>query len=721
MRLKYLAFACFALFLLLPSALALSAPDVSSSNYPDSSKWYMPTEAIRFSWEEVENANTYYYFMDKVPDTEPSPDNDNAESTTGTSAEYKKGTDGEWYFHVRAAKGVNLGPTSHFKVLLDGTRPEIRTLSATSLEDGTIKIFWDEATDASSGIAYYRLHRDRFFDFDFLTAPKRYAPLVGTSHVDTNDMGQNLTFFYLMAAVDNAGNQSRISNRATATTMAFCDINVSLGIRLSDDQQKLLISVNADSNLFESTLSLLLPDGKRHTFFGNTVFDSFSEEFDLNSVDEGNIKLDLTARERLGDDCSQTKGFIYDVTLPSVEILLPSLNETISEIFTVKADAVDNGSFKSGIESVEFLVNAEGWESVGKMTSDGNNIYSLDWNTFNYNNGRYQLKAVVEDKAGNKAEDTSGAVVLNTLYQKGDAEAAIASAEEAKKEASDYISRLKTSNVISSSLNELFDAADSNLLKALEFFEQGGNQYTNSKNFADKAVAGFSSLVGSIGIKIHKTANYIYNQEQAHILLRASSLDPAKMQEAIDMIDIASPQRQLSVIKVSDNNFERFRVNIIVSFSFTPEYIEDNNLVSLRIIEFVPKEFAETASELFHKYKYSVLQEDPILEFELVAWQVAGGKIAYGLDRDFTEEEAMAFVDNQIVNKYVVPPVLLRDSPAVGGFALPALSLGFPELPVELLLGAGLVIVVVLAAAVAFVVLKKRKKQPKKADLSIFE
>lgn len=713
-----LAFSFLLLFSL--ATAALPAPTVRSTNYPDSSKWYTPALSIELVWDVVEEATSYYYIMDKNPSTAPEIGMENVQSTTAKTVKFKK-TDGAWYFHVRAAKGVNLGETAHFKVQLDGTNPDWPSgapLKAIPTKEGGVKLSWDTATDDLAGIDYYVLYRGAKFDFTIRDlGVRRYSPIAGTGYTDTNNMEQGVTFFYLVAAIDKAGNQSRLSNKASALTFAFCDINVSMNMSLSSDKNKLLVSVTADGNLYSSTLTLTMPDGAKTDFFTNTTFLAYNDEVDLAGKPQGVVKLDLSARERLGDDCSDSKEFTYDVTAPSVEIVAPKLNETVSEEVKVKATAVDNGDYKSGISSVTFFVKTEQWQSMGEMQPDSNGLYSIDWNTFNLDNGRYQLKVIAKDAVGNTVEQSSGAIVLNTKYQQGDANAAIAAAIESRKTAMQFVDSLKKQNVVSGMLDELIAAADGNLSKAKEAYAAGGNKYADAKDFAETAKGTFGSLESLLALVKSDAGSFVYNKEQVAILLNAAPLDKALINDAKQLIEAASPQRKLELVKVVESGRTYFRANIVITFSFSPDFLAQHDFNSLTIMEVVPKEFAANASDIYSAFEFTVLQADPILQFKVGKETITAGKLTYGLKRELSEADANALVSGNVVNKYVAPPILLSGeaSLAQGGFSIP-----FLQVPFELILGIVIAVVVIIAVAVAVLVLKKKKTQ-KKPDLSVFE
>ncbi len=721
---KFAALLCVSLLILSTNVLSLDAPVVSSPSHPDPDSWYKGN--VMMDWNAVDDATGYYFVKGQNPDTEPSLEDD---FTDLLSKRFAFGRDGTYYFHVRAVNGTTLGPVSHYKLQVDITRPswdEREILKATANSEGNIDLSWIEPTDNTSGVDHYRIHRSRFFDFTFREATKRYAPIYGTSYTDTNNMEENSTFFYLLVAIDKAGNQSSMSNRASATTSVFCNLSISLGAELSEDEQKLLVSITSDGNVFGATLTATLPDGTEHEFFaGKSNFSDYSGELDLTTVNEGVIKLDLDARERLGDDCSQDIEFIYDVTDPTGEIISPELNETISEEVTAEVKAFDNGGYKSGISSVEFFVRTDDWESLGEMSAGEGNVYSIDWNTFNYSNGRHQLKVVVKDLAGNTVEASGGAILLNTLYQEGDANSAISQAAEAGEAAIDFINSLKKRNILSDSLSARLTEADSNLSRAEELYDEGGNAYTDSRQFAFKAKDLFESIEDILVIEDYGSSEFVYNAEQVSILLNASSLDHALVQNAITTIKAASPLRSLELVKVSDENTITFRASIVVRFTFPLQFLLDNNVESAKLIEFVPKEFASDASDLFSFYEFEVTQADPIIEFSLDRNGISSGEVSYGLNRDLTQEEADALTANNVVNKYPVPPVFLSGTSATppSGFDILGLDLaGLGSLQDIAVIAVGIIVVLVIIVLAVFVFIQYRKKKPSQTrDLSVFK
>jgi len=94
-----------------------------------------------------------------------------------------------------------------------------------------------------------------------------------------------------------------------------------------------------------------------------------------------------------------------DLTPPTVVFLSPAENALISSTATIEATATDNFN----IAKVEFYLNNE---LLGQTTSSP---YKLDFNTTIYPNGKYSLKAVAYDEAGNQSQTVVVVEVANNV------------------------------------------------------------------------------------------------------------------------------------------------------------------------------------------------------------------------------------------------------------------------------------------------------------------
>lgn len=169
-------------------------PVVNSTSHPDPSKWYS-NRNVTFTWGGGNGA--YNWVFDQDPDTlPPTTSKGGAETTTISGV-----ADGVWYFHVRAAKGGVWGPTSTFKVQIDGTPPGSFSLSFdpdNAKDPAALPLISFDAPDTPSGIDHYEVQLD---DAAWVSTVSPYqVPLVkaGAHHVNVR-------------AIDRAGNVTTAS------------------------------------------------------------------------------------------------------------------------------------------------------------------------------------------------------------------------------------------------------------------------------------------------------------------------------------------------------------------------------------------------------------------------------------------------------------------------------------------------------------------------------
>lgn len=165
---------------------------VFSPTHPNSTRWYQQRD-IRFTWLAVGDA-TYYYVFDSNATTTPLR---TASSTNASHTSVSATRDGTHYFHVRAQDpDGRVGPTSHFRALIDSTPPPSPVIQRSVVKTGTGQLirlrFVGE--DDMSGVQknfYLRFNKDMWFP----TAEQVYIPVVG---------GRGFTVS--VRVFDNAGN-----------------------------------------------------------------------------------------------------------------------------------------------------------------------------------------------------------------------------------------------------------------------------------------------------------------------------------------------------------------------------------------------------------------------------------------------------------------------------------------------------------------------------------
>ena len=696
---KALLFLSF--LLILPLSPALDAPVVTSGTHTEG-EW--GPSNTHFGWEPIEGAIRYCYSYNLDSGGE-APDEPCTEYTSLNLP--GKITGGDYYFHIKALSHSEASPTTTFHVKLDMDGPEWESwppLTAVSLPDGGIKVSWVPAVDPESGIKEYEVYRKLMADFTVRDTPIYVVFSSGTtSFNDNNDLSESTTYHYLVRSIDNVGNPGMVSNEAFAGTIATCNLAIDFSAELSSNNSQLLLSISSDDKVYRSSLKAVLPGGREQTFFEDKeAFTEWSESLDLADVDFGYIDFTLSAEELFGDDCGEEKRFIYDLTKPEANFVFPKYNDKVSETVPFEVKAADVGSFKSGVDSVKFLLReADSWTGIGPGEDAGDGVYKLDWDSFSVENGQQRIKLEVVDKAGNKVETTITLMVLNAFESSLDLNQAFEQAVKARDEALAAKWDLAISAISSETMQRLMDEADSNISAAKQLaLEPGLENETNAKMMIAEAMLSYTRAKEMVKTSAYNEAEFIFNKEQVGILLNAAGISGAIADQAVQFIEKADPKRTLKLLKVEDDNATYYRALIEVSFTPDVNILADSNMGDnvIQVMEVVPKAFAEYAAELDSNIAFTVLADDPKLSFALRREEYKKRKFSYALNDNLTQAQADTMLSENIINKFVAPPILLPVKAVVG---LP-LSLSF-----DLLLFAGVAIAVTILAIAILIVLRK--------------
>lgn len=129
---------------------------IFSETHPVQSDWSNNNNPS-FSWERDPGVDGFSYELDNKPSTIP----DNTVESNDTSKSFDNLTDGLWYFHIKAKKGVAWGTTGHYLIRIDTAPPAEFTpeasylLAAAMLVERTLVSFF--TTDNLSGIDHYEV------------------------------------------------------------------------------------------------------------------------------------------------------------------------------------------------------------------------------------------------------------------------------------------------------------------------------------------------------------------------------------------------------------------------------------------------------------------------------------------------------------------------------------------------------------------------------------
>ncbi|MBU3929791.1 hypothetical protein KJ577_03765 [bacterium] len=133
-------------------------------------------------------------------------------------------SDGSHIFYVAAkdAAGAvgNISAYGNHSVNVDNTPPPATIVTDPPVvEFDRITIEWNSVTDATSGVLHYNVYRD-VADIVSVAALTPIAQPTTTSYTDDSGLAAGVEYFYVVCAVDKAGNEASILNCVSGTAAA---------------------------------------------------------------------------------------------------------------------------------------------------------------------------------------------------------------------------------------------------------------------------------------------------------------------------------------------------------------------------------------------------------------------------------------------------------------------------------------------------------------------
>ena len=93
----------------------------------------------------------------------------------------------------------------------------------------------------------------------------------------------------------------------------------------------------------------------------------------------------------------------------------------------------------------------------------------------------------------------------------------------------------------------------------------------------------------------------------------------------------------------------------------TITFTNDTNSDVIKIIEIIPKEFVNSAKKVISDQNFRIVKDDPIIEFTINATKGSKASFSYGIG-EITTAQASAIVDNNVIQKFSAPPLVISDT-----------------------------------------------------------
>ena len=434
-------------------------------------------------------------------------------------------------------------------------------------------------------------------------------------------------------------------------------------------------------------------------------------------VQDGRLLAEVESFDASLNECNVSAEYIIDGNKPEVSWISPSENASLEGDVQLKVNAKDTGAGGSGIDRVEIFSGFETYVSIGIATLGTSDEYTFDLNTFNMDNGRVKLKAVAYDKGSNSAESTVLVTVSNTLFQKS---AAIAAIDDAGAKKQDLLESMELfsedSPIFTQEFRALVDSADQNLEKANDLLSREAN-LEKAKQFADIAKSSYVAATAMLGAEKYATLQTNYEKESVAENFRGAGLKESFIPLAEESFNERLVSRKIDFYKAGSDDNEFYIATVTVFFTV----LGDSDTV--KVVEIIPKEFAQSATMLSSPDEFLVLKNDPVLSFG----PVDSPRISYSLNRPLSKDEADELIEGEINQFFTAPPIVLPGDAQVDSYTVVApFDLSGQIKPITDFVGSldpmvwliiGIVVLVLLigfvflllAGIVIFVILRRRR------------
>ncbi len=370
----------------------------------------------------------------------------------------------------------------------------------------------------------------------------------------------------------------------------------------------------------------------------------------------------VVAVDNAGNESSESSyapvfyGNQTDRPKPTVELIDPDNDDVVEGIVEIKARATADST--TSIKRIRFHLNET---YIGDGTKSGS-YYVFDWNTLSVSNGDYELKATSIDEYNISSNQDSIDITVDNKTtndtpdddeNKIAAEDAIDVAFAVKETVDSFLAEF---DVLGIALNAeqagLFEEARDLIDKAQEAFDN--EDYDTAVEKADKGVAKLEELAGLVAVGTYGAkSQYVFNEEHLEIMMKGLGFSQAVCDEAKQMLEGSWVERSLSLKQIGSGNEVYYKAVITIVVRN-----DSGETKEVKVVEVIPKEFAETASEIAGE-NFTVIVDDPVLEWIVSVEAGDQATIVYALKSELTAEEADAMVDSEILNKFLIPPVLV--------------------------------------------------------------
>jgi len=553
--------------------------------------------AVRFSC----NGSTFTSWVD-VSGSSTSYDTFNITSGNGCNTDQ-----GEKTIYVEAkSENEPYSVTRKSKTIrYDSLAPTVPTnVVATQQSNGSIKVSWSSSTDEVSGVDGYRVY---YSEYSSVSEDSLFFTTSSTEYIYSPNLDQN--FYFKVSSLDNISNESSLSSVVTASARRFgpsFTFNISpknvIDGNVYVKAGNALITIISTQILKQTpTVRLKIGEGSFQNLSSN--YDNLVTTVTHNFQETGDAILEVTGINNNNESSTDQFSFYTDSQAPVLDV-----NYSVDENIGVFLFEINN--YSEDIFRVQYLLNNQ--EEICFIENSDVN-YQCSLNSVLYEDGEYVMNVVAYDSALNftnkevdfEIDNVDEDLVLknnliNEIYEniKIIEDRIVFLNSISFKISQDILDKLlfgkqkldeakvlDDTNFISDALNT-YTAANNSLLEALSLLPKETIVKTKTQNIDIKNVDyDLNSIILDQNLFL---SNYEFH-----------NLD-------INFLDI---DREFSVFEISGQHY----------YSSTLEFRNSSDKEEIiSYIEFIPKEFSKLAKNIYFDKNVVVIDEDPIILYNLV-------------------------------------------------------------------------------------------------------
>ncbi|MBI5553936.1 MAG: fibronectin type III domain-containing protein, partial [Candidatus Diapherotrites archaeon] len=486
--------------------------------------------------------------------------------------------------------------------------PAPEHVAAESLSSDSIRVSWDPVEGAVSYSVYRSLiflvrEGDLSVPFSIRhpTTTKISSGLSVTEYADTG-LEDAKYYHYRIVAVDSSGESGAQSSIASAQTRSACDYAIDFSLSKTD--QNVLVSlVPSADRFFRPVLEMVRPSGERKLIFdSNGSVSDITELVSLRGFADGNYSFQLSARDLELDSCVAQRDFFIDSIHPSVSVVssLASPFAGVVDLNFLFSDAAPS----SGFSRMEVYLDSV---LISTVTDLQNGFVQVSWNSESHENGRFALKVLGYDGAGNEGEFNGALSILNTRLLESDANRSLGQALELSGWAVQQLGWLDRMHLDSARFRQALAAADANRLLAVSEFDRNAD-WEKARKLADGSLQQFLDLNQSVSLTpVGVLVRYPMDANQVELSFKRAGLKPVLVGPAVDAVRDFGVSRRFSLNEFRYFDSRKYLIEVQVFM---------NNAAStakmVRVIESVPKAFAASMRVIDSNWAAVPVVDDPV-------------------------------------------------------------------------------------------------------------